>query len=261
MTDNGTPRLASRASTISAIYIATAVLLTLAYLIVFIYRPLSAESNESFLNLVTPLSATVLAAIATANYSSYRPQDLPRKVWFNLMTGCWLWVSAEVLWIALDADLSAADAAWFGGYVFFTQAFYNQYAIIFPKNKKLILLSAVGAWAVALLTPLLGFLGEEFTFANYLNYYYPIADFFIAAAGLALIFVFRGGALLRPWIGLVVFGFSDLFYAWANQAGFYETNEALTLAISVSYLVAYLIYGHGFLEHWLLLTYGLKRKS
>jgi hypothetical protein len=77
-----------------------------------------------------------------------------------------------------------------------------------------------------------------------------------------LIYFFRGGMIGRPWIGMVVFGVSDFFYAWAFQTGIYawslENSNLLTLAIDASYLSAYLILWLGFVNHWLLIRYGLR---
>ena len=60
----------------------------------------------------------------------------------------------------------------------------------------------------------------------------------------------------------MVFGLSDLLYAWAEKTQLYEASAEsgnfLSLLIDTTYLAAYLILGIGFLGHWVLLRYGLK---
>jgi hypothetical protein len=248
------------------------VLLFASYIFIYQYAPLGDSFNDSALNLITTLASLFVAAFATAIYLHYHPEDRPRRVWNNLMIGSWLWFTAELLWGALDyiygevATPGVPDAFWVGGFVFFTIAFYWQYLLVVPSQQKRIRNIALGAWVLSLVLPLAGFLSAQaFTFADYINYFYPIADFAVGIAGLWLIFIFRGGALVRPWVGLVVFGISDLFYAWAEQTGVYawssENSNLLTLAIDSSYLAAYLILGLGFVGHWVLINYGLRRNQ
>ncbi len=254
-------------------YYLIAVPLFFYYLYVYQYAPFSDQINNNLLNSITAFSALIVAGIASAIYLHYQPEDRPRKVWLNLMLGCWLWFFAETLWGILSfytetgevPTPSIADAGWVGGFIFFSIAFYHQYLIIFPAQKKKIIAACIGAWIFAALVPLIGFLiSPTFTREAYINYYYPIADFAVGIAGIALVLAFQGGALTRPWIGLFVFTISDLLYAWAEQTGMYEwssqNSSALTLAIDSSYLAAYLILGFGFLSHWILINYGLRGK-
>lgn len=259
-----------------SVYIVTcsilSVLLFGGYIFIYQYAPFSDPFNNAALNFITALSSLFVALFASAIYLHYHPEDRPRGVWRNLMIGSWLWFAAELLWAVLDyiygevATPGIPDALWVGGFVFFTVAFYWQYFLVAPSQQKRIRIFALAAWAVSLLVPLAGFFSSQtFTFADYINYFYPIADFSVGIAGLWLIFIFRGGALVRPWVGLVVFGISDLFYAWAEQTGVYawssENSNLLTLAIDSSYLAAYLILGLGFVGHWILINYGLRRNQ
>lgn len=243
-------------------YSFVSVLLLVAYVYIYQYAPLPNSLNDIFLGWTTPFIALVVAAIATLIYFYYYPGDVPRNVWLYLAMGCWFWFVAEVLWVIIDQPISIADALWVCGFVCFTIAFYYQYSIVFPTKKRRIISIAIGAWALAVILPLAVLLVTgTFTFASYINYYYPVADLFVGAAGIALMFVFQGGALLRPWLGLVVFGASDLFYAWAEQTGLYETSDMLTLAIDSTYVAAYMLLGFGFIGHWILINYGLRGRQ
>lgn len=251
------------------VYYFIAVPLFLGYLYIYQYAPFEDVQNNTILNFITTIAALLVAVIATAITFHYQSEDFPRKVWFNLMVGCWLWCLAEAIWgiIAFNAGEvstpSIADAGWVGGFIFFTIAFYHQYAIIFPLQKKRIIAASIGAWVFAIFAPAIVLLiAQTFTWESYVNYYYPIADLSVGIAGIALVVAFQGGALMRPWFGLVIFGVSDLFYAWAEQTGLYawsaENSNTLTLAIDSSYLAAYLILGMGFIGHWILINYGLR---
>lgn len=250
-----------------------AIFLFAAYVYLYQLTPLTAPWNDVALNGVVSFAAMLTAVIATVIYFHYHPDDLPRKVWFNLMLGVWFWFLGDTLWGVFAyysesgevSTPSLADAAWIVGIALFTFAFYNQYVIVFPAQKRRILNVAVGAWIFSALLPaaVLLFSGS-FEWSAYVDYYYPSAEILIGIAGIALVVAFQGGALVRPWIGMVIFSISDFFYAWAEQFGFYEwssaNNNMLTLAIDTSYLAAYLMLAFGFLGHWILINYGLRSK-
>ncbi len=249
-----------------------ALILFSSYVYLYQYALLEETINNAALNTLTSLSALIVAIFATMIYQHYQPDDFPRKIWLYMMLGAWLWFYAESAWGVIAyfqgevQSPSIADTGWVGAFVLFTIAFYHQYSIIFTDKKKQIISVAIAVWALAVFLPmiLLAALGQ-YTAESHINYYYPIADLALGLAGIALAFVFQGAALARPWIGLVVFAISDLFYAWAEQTGLYtwsaENSNFLTLAIDSSYLAAYLIVGFGFLGHWILLNYGFRGKK
>lgn len=248
-----------------------AVFLFVVYIYIYQFAPLEETWNNAALNSITSFAALLAAAVATAIYLHYHPDDLPRKVWLNLAIGSWLWFLGDTIWGILAYRIvevptpSIADPAWIIGIAFFTFAFYHQYVIVFPAQKQRIMVIAIGAWVFAMIVPAVGLLiTGTFEWGPYVDYYYPAAELLIGIAGIALVVAFQGGALVRPWIGMVVFSISDFFYAWADQSGLYawssENNNILTLAIDVSYLAAYLILGLGFLGHWVLINYGLRAK-
>jgi len=69
---------------------------------------------------------------------------------------------------------------------------------------------------------------------------------------------------MRPWIGLMIFGVSDMLYAWAEKRGctpgLRKTATRSPSSSIPTYLLAYLIFGLGILGHWMLLRYGLRSK-
>lgn len=253
-------------------YSAAALFLLICYLLIYQYTPFAGSLNDWILNSIITLASFFVAVVATVNYLQYHPDDYPRKVWLNLMIGSWFWFLAELIWGVFYFTLgefsspSIADAGWVGGFIFFTIAFYHQYVIVSPSQQKAIRNIAFGIWVVVLLTPLIILLAvRKFTVESYINYWYSLADLAVGIVGLMLVFVFQGGKLMRPWLGLVVFGISDFFYAWAEQTGIYawstENSNLFTLAIDLSYLAAYLILGLGFISHLILIRYGLRADS
>ncbi|GAB4545928.1 MAG: hypothetical protein Fur002_20540 [Anaerolineales bacterium] len=252
-------------------FFALALAMLFGYVYVYQIAPFEETLNSAVLNTITAVAAQLAAGIAFAVFSHYHLEDFPRKIWMYIAIACGLWFAAETIWGVIAfyqgevASPGVADAGWVIGFIFFTIAFYYQYAAIYPEKKKQIVWAALGAWALALFAPLIGLLlTNSFSAEAYINYYYPIADLAVGVAGIALMFVFRGGALARPWIGLVVLGVSDFFYAWAEQSGLYawsaNNSNLLTVAIDSTYLAAYLILSAGFLAQWVLIHYGVSAK-
>lgn len=269
--DSGTPQF-SRPNLIAMAGLLIAVILFTAYVYFYQVVPLKEPWNDLTLNAIAPVAALLAASVATAVYLYYHPEDLPRQVWLHLSIGAWLWFLGDTLWAILAYQFgevetpSVADAAWIAGIGFFSLAFYYQYKIVFPDLRTRIIQVIAASWAFALIAPAVGlWLTGSFEWGAYVDYFYPASEILIGIAGIALVAAFQGGALVRPWIGMVVFSISDFFYAWAEQSGLYEwssaNNDMLTLAIDISYLVAYLILGMGFLGQWLLIKYGLRPRK
>lgn len=248
-----------------AFYVLSVVLIA-AYIVLYQFTPLEATLNNTVLNSIITLGALVAAIVSTLIFRQYQPEDHPRRVWQNIMVAGWLWFLGELIWQvhAYSGEVpvpSAADVCWIFGFLFYTFAFYHQYTIIDPARKDTIRTYAIGIWLVVLLIPAV-FLStlDAFEISSYVEFYYPFADLAVGVAGLMLVFVFQGGALMRPWFGLMLFGLSDLMYAWAEKTEMYaissENGNMLSLVIDTSYLAAYLILGVGYLGHWILLRYG-----
>lgn len=253
---------------VAAYYVAVIVLLA-AYILLYQYTPLEAALNDTLLNTITSLSALIVSIIATHIFRHYQPDDKPRLIWKNLMLSGWMWLAAELSWQLIDfltGDVPTpgiADGFWFLGYIYFTFAFYHQYVIILPDKKETIRIAVIEIWLVILLLPALLLTAlNSFTLPLYIDFFYPFADLAVGLAGLALILILRGGALMRPWIGLMLFGLSDLMYAWAEKTDMYamsaENGNLLSLFIDTSYIAAYLLLGFGYLGHWVLLHYGVR---
>lgn len=246
------------------------IVLIVAYIYLYQYTPLEPVLNDVILNSIISLGAFAGALISTLIFSYYQPEENPRRIWLNIMIASWLWFLGELLWqiYAYNNDSvvpvpSLADVCWVSGFVFFSFAIYHQYVILTPGQKDTIRTYAIGTWLVVMLIPAVYLsLTDSFTINFYVEFYYPFADLAVGLAGLALVIIFQGGALMRPWIGLMVFGLSDLLYAWAEKTQLYaasaESGNFLSLLIDTTYLAAYLILGIGFLGHWVLLRYGLK---
>jgi hypothetical protein len=264
--ENENPKFAYLTPTV--VYSLVAALLLVGNLYIYQFVPFEGLLNDAVQNAIFVLAAFMAAATATAIFLHYQPEDQPRKIWLYVMLASWSWCLAELIWSIMAYAMvevpapSIPDIGWVAGNVFFAVAFYYQYAVIFPNHKKRIVNIIYVVWAVALLVPLVALLVTHiFSAEAYINYHYPIADLALGIAGVSLIFVFRGGALMRPWVGLFFFAVSDLVYAWAVQAGLYEwsvqNSNVLTTAIDSIYLVAYFVFGIGLIGQWALLNYGL----
>jgi len=259
-------------ASISIAYYILSIILIAGYVYIYQVAPFKGVLNNTILNLLITLAALFAAVISTANFYHYQPEDHPRAVWRNLMLGCWLWFLSETIWDVLYFNLgevsapTLADLGWMAGYGFFAAAIYHQYVLILPEMRKRIRNIVYGVSAVVLATPFLVLSTMRvFTLENYVNYFYPLADLSVGIAGLMFIYLFRGGMLMRPWLGMVVFGVSDFLYAWAVQAGIYrwsvDNGNLFTLFADSSYLFAYLFLAFGFMTHWILINYGLRENQ
>jgi hypothetical protein len=247
-------------------YILIAILLA-GYIIVYQISPFETPWNDIIINAIVALSAAFAAGTATHIFLNYEKDDMPRIVWKNLMIACWLWFTGEVFWgyFAItrgEVPVGITDLSWALGFVFFTLALYHQYSLITPSKKSFYRNVAIGVWIATLLIPLaIVYLTGTPNLRIYIDYYYPVADLAVGIAGILLVFTFQGGALMWPWIGLVVFSVTDFLYAWAEQTGVYawsaENSNLLSLFIDVTYLAAYFILALGFLGHWVLVRYGI----
>lgn len=256
------------ARTVVACSYILAIILLAGYVIVYQYSPFEAPWNDVILNTLNALSAAFAAGAATLVFFHYEIDDMPRIVWKNLMIACWLWFIGEVNWgyfavVRGEVPLGAADWGWVLGFIFFTLALYQQYSLITPTKKNLYRNIAIGAWIAALLIPLAFiYIANTLDFQAYIDFFYPVADLAVGIAGILLVFTFRGGSLMRPWIGLVVMGFADFLFAWAEQTGIYAwsvgDSNLISLFIDSIYIAAYLILALGFMGHWILIRYGIQ---
>jgi hypothetical protein len=250
---------------IMAVFMAASIIF---YVFVYQISPFPEPWNDMALNGTLSLSAIITTIIALMVFFSYEKEDAPRSIWLSLSEGIFCWALAEITWTITAFQTpevptpSLADAFWVFGFIFYSIGLLQQYTILYPENKQKIQIGAALIWALSLFTPIIfiNFTSLPITVESYINYWYPFMDFAIAAGGLYLAITFRGGAMMRPWIGMLVFSISDLMYAWAVQTGIYdwssETGNSLTLIVDTTYLAAYLILAFGFLGQWLLIRYG-----
>ena len=257
-----------KSASILVAYYILAVILIAGYVFIYQVAPFEGEINNTILNSVTALASLFAAVVSTVIFFHYNPEDHPRNVWLNIAFGCWFWFLSEAVWGVLYFNLgevpvpSLADAGWVAGFIFFAAAIYHQYILILPALKNRIRNVVYAVWVVALAMPLITLsVMHIFTLENYINYFYPLADLAVGIAGLMLVYFFRGGMLMRPWLGMVIFGVSDFLYAWALQTGIYgwsvENGNLFSLIADTSYLFAYLFLTFGFISHWILIKYGL----
>ncbi|MBI5936100.1 MAG: hypothetical protein HY867_20540 [Chloroflexi bacterium] len=242
-------------------------ILLVGYVVIYQRMPFPEPWNTIVLNIATSLSAGFAALMATLILKYFEKDESPHKVWKNLMIACWLWFAGEVLWSMYVllygvAPLGLFDITWVVGFIYFTLALYQQHAILFPAKKVFLRNISIFMWIMVLLLPIpVVLLTEGATLKTYMDFFYPFADLAVGVAGILLLFSFQGGAMMRPWIGLVVFGVTDYLYAWAEQTGIYawsvDKGNLLSLFIDTSYTAAYIILALGFLAHWTLLRYGI----
>lgn len=267
-----------------------AALMLLGYAVVYYFWPFGDFLSQTILDSITTISALVCTIILLILLRYYQRGEPPRQIWIYFTVALALWTLGEVIWAIYNLvfgevpSLSAADAFWALGYVFFTAAIASQYRLLsFDKSRKPIWV-ALGLWIIALAltslvlifveskepahssaTGFLAFLETEAFVSEFLLYFYPFGDLAIAIASLVLIIKFRGASLARPWLSLFAFVFSDTFYTWAIVSGLYDwsnsPNNPIRLVVDMVYIAAYLFMSWGLLQHYLVLRFGAATKT
>jgi hypothetical protein len=228
--------------------------------------------NDFFTNFLTILAAGAAALAASAVWKQYRVGESGSVIWFFLAAGLWLWTLGEALWAVFNLTIvevpavSIADIPWLVGYLCFTISLERQYAVIYRPTVRARRLAVYGVWTGILAAAVLvaglgsGFRWQAETFSAFLQALYVIADLTIAVLAFLLVFIFRGGAMLRPWLGLFLFALADGLYAWLYESGMYAFTAAAgnlpSLTVDTLYVAAYLILAFGLLAHYLLLKVG-----
>ena len=76
---------------------------------------------------------------------------------------------------------------------------------------------------------------------------------------------FQGGALGRPWIGLLIFSITDLMNGWLQLSDIYawslEQGNFLSSLSDILYFSAYLALALGAFSKWVFLKYGLRSST
>lgn len=251
----------------------TAMILILAYVVIYSYEPFSESLNVILANSILISAAFSAAVMSLVIWWMYDKSDAPRRVWAPFTIALFSWFVAELTWGYLnvtqgEVPIGWPDVFWLISYPIFGWALLQQYLILtrYPLQKivirGLIMLLFVAAGTVATYTVLTSAAGTPRDLAAVINSFYPVADFALAFVAARLARDFIGGAFSRPWFGLIVFTVADLTYAWLEISGLYtwsiEQGNLLTTVSDVMYLMAYFVMGITLLYQWLFLKYGMR---
>jgi hypothetical protein len=208
----------------------------------------------------------------------YEKNDAPRRIWGFFAFGLWLWVMGEVTWgyqnLTLpngEVPIGVSDVFWVVAYYFLGQALLSQYQLLVRPTKSELTKRVV--WVVLFLAVVFVLIFSVLLWLDIsanvvdtlVNAFYPAGDITLALAAIWLTRNFQGGALGRPWIGLLVFTFTDLMYAWLQLSGAYawslDQGNLVSGFSDIIYFSAYLVLGIGSFSQWLFLKYGLRSPS
>ena len=262
------------------IWIALAIVVIFIGLYLYFYRanPFPqgiADLVTSGMVVLAAVTAAVVSALVARRYGKGTPH---RLIWTHFSLALWGWAIGEAIWTyeyvtggAEAAELSNADVLWVACYFLFIVSLYRQYTLIYRPERRTalayLMLSILAVLMFAYLSGLwlLGLNPDADRLATFVNAFYAVGDSALAIGALVIAFAFRDGALGRPWLGLLVFAFSDLLYAWLESSGLYawsiEQGNILTTITDTTYLAAYLSIAFGCYLHWLLLSYGPRFKQ
>ena len=252
-------------------------ILSLAWILFYIYiywfQPFPDFWNNFFSNFFTQVASLVAAVFATLIMSYYDRSDGPRRVWGWFAVALWLWFAAELSWGYLYMTVSEVptglpDVFWVISYFLLSVSLIHQFRLL-TQPSRLVLWNWLGIALVLLITltwviylAVTSISQAPASLDTVINSFYPAADLVMAIIALSLARHFQGGAFARPWLGLLVFTFADLLYAWLEASGMYAWSLAkgnvLTTIADVAYLGSYLVLGLAVLTQWLFLKYGLR---
>ena len=248
----------------------------LVYFIIYWYQPFSGFWNNLLSNLFTQVASFMGAFFASRIWSKYEKGEAPRTVWGYFAVGLWLWFAGEVTWgyinmTAGEVPIGWPDIFWSISYLFFGHALLRQYRILTqPTSRQLwTWITLTVTTMIALMLVIYGLFisktGTRELLDVLVNSFYPAADLTMALIALWLARNFSGGAFSRPWLGLLVFTFSDFLYAWLEASGMYawslENGNLLTTIADMTYLAAYLVLALGVFYQWLFLRYGYRANT
>ena len=252
--------------------ILVSILMTGFYIFIYWFEPFSEFWNQFFSNFFLQIASLFAAIIATLIWSRYEKKDAPRKVWGPFAVSLWLWFAGELAWGYLnmtvgDVYVGWPDVFWITSYFLLGWALLNQYRILLQPERsamwRAVFAVALAVFALNLLIYRI-FLSAADPISKLdavVNSFYPVADLFLSLIALWLARHFAGGAFARPWLGLLVFSFADLLYAWLEASGTYswsvDHGNLLSTLSDVAYLAAYLVLFVGVLYQWLFLKYGM----
>ena len=252
--------------------------LIVAYAVIYFQEPFASFTNTLLADILTVTASVCSAIAASLVWSIYEKADAPRRIWGFFAFGLWLWVVGELTWsygnLTLpngEVPIGIPDAFWIIAYYFLGQALISQYKILVrptqPELKSRVTSSVLFLCvAFAVIFSILKWLNlSSNTVDTLVNAFYPAGDLTLALSAIWLTRHFQGGALGRPWIGLLVFAFSDLMYAWLQLSGAYawslDQGNLVSGISDIVYFSAYLVLSLGSFSQWLFLKYGLRSPS
>lgn len=255
--------------------IVVAVGLIAVYAVIYFVEPFSESINNLLADVLTVTASVFSAVAATLNWRMYEPTDAPRRIWGYFAFGLWLWVLGETTWSYWNLTLpngevpvGVPDVFWIIAYYFLGQALLSQYQLLTNptqaelKSRVINSLVFLGI-SFALIFGILEWFALSTSLVDTLvNAFYPAGDLTLALFAIWLTRHFQGGALGRPWIGLLVFAFSDLMYAYLQLSGTYawslDKGNWVSGFSDIVYFAAYLVLGLVLVSQWLFLKYGLR---
>ena len=257
------------------IWLALSASLLLLALYVFIYfiQPFSSFWNDLSSNVISEFAALASAVAATMVWAYYEKTDAPRRVWSNFAIGLWLWVAGELTWGYLnmtvgEVDTGLPDFFWIIAYFFLGRSLLLQYQILSRPtvrgllNRAAVMIVLVFVLTVMVFLLLRGVAGESSNLDILISSFYPAGDLVLVLSALWLLRSFQGGALGRPWIGLLIFSVTDFMNGWLQLSGIYawslEQGNLLSTVSDIIYFVAYLALALGAFSKWIFLKYGLR---
>jgi len=253
-----------------------ALVLVAFYSFIYFYGPFASFTNNLVANVLSVIAALSGAVFALLVWFRYEKADTPRRIWGYFAIGLWLWACGDAAWGYLNLTLpdgevpngSLNDIFWMVAYYFIGRALLSQYQILVQptsrtlRNRVINSVSFFGIAFVLIFIALKLFTDSPDGFETAINAFYPAADLTLGLAALWLARNFQGGALGRPWIGLIVFAVSDLLNAWLQLSGTYawslEQGNLLSGISDIIYFSAYLALGFGAFSHWVFMKYGLR---
>lgn len=258
--------------------IGAAVGLVAVYSVIYFREPFTPFTNNLLADILTVTASVFSAACATLIWKMYEKTDAPRRVWSYFALGLWIWVLGETTWSYWNLTLpngevpvGVPDFFWVTAYYFLGQALLSQYQILVQPTRSELRSRVTTSllffgFSFALIFGILEWFALSSNVVDTLvNAFYPAGDLTLALSAIWLTRHFQGGALGRPWIGLLVFAFSDLLYAWLQLSGAYAWSLAQGNLVSgfsdIVYFSAYLVLGIVSFSQWLFLKYGLRSPS
>jgi len=260
----------------------SAIALGLISISLYLYFYLADPFPEGVTDIVTSgmvvLAAVVATLMGTLIVGRYSKDSPPRLIWLHFALALWGWAIGEAIWAfeyvtggSDAAQLSGADVFWVASYALFIISLYRQYNLIYRPSRRVALsYLSLSIIAVLMFTYLYGIwlLGANpgaGRMETFVNAFYAVGDSALAIGAFLIAFAFRDGALGRPWLGLLVFAFSDLLYAWLETSGLYAWSIAqgnlLTTITDTTYFSAYLVIAFGCYLQLILLSYGPRLKN